>query len=327
MQVISFQAEHNQPLKKFWQAKEFRAEDCTHWSEAPFLVTDAFKETDFPLITFPTSEISGKFLTSGTTQGRRGAHFHRCTQLYETSLWAGWNLEQLPTQNLYFLTPPPSETPESSLIHMFGTLNQHTKALTTTVANEDAFIINTAGEINWDTLDNALDKNEPLMLLGPALAHLSLMRQRPKLPLPPGSKLLETGGYKGSSISLSKTEFYEQLTQFYAIHTDRIVNEYGMTELSTPAYASNIHGRHRLPHWAKAITIDPVTGTPSKQNQPGYLCLFDLANLESVAAIRTQDYAITHPDGSFTLIGRDPKAIKRGCSLSSEELLLTSPST
>ena len=87
-----------------------------------------------------------------------------------------------------------------------------------------------------------------------------------------------------------------------------------MTELSSQAYATGPNGRHVFPAWCRARILDPETNQEVAPGETGYLVIHDLANLHSVSAIRTQDFAIRHQDGSFTLIGRDPGALPRGCS-------------
>ena len=46
----------------------------------------------------------------------------------------------------------------------------------------------------------------------------------------------------------------------------------------------------------------------------------DLANLNSVVAVQTEDMGVAHPGGGFTLLGRAPGAVLRGCSLTAEDL-------
>jgi hypothetical protein len=80
-----------------------------------------------------------------------------------------------------------------------------------------------------------------------------------------------------------------------------------------------IFGRPRsskpnAPPWT---TIRLHTDQPAAESQPSYLEIIDLANLENldtVAAIRTQDIAIAKGEREFILLGRDPEAVARGCS-------------
>jgi hypothetical protein len=163
---------------------------------------------------------------------------------------------------------------------------------------------------------------EPVMLMGTALTFLHLLNDLDgkSLPLPEGSCLWETGGYKSLRRALSKHEFYESLCQCFKISSDRIFNEYGMTELSSQFYASGLDQPHHAPPWLRALVIDPDVGRECAIGRVGFLRIYDLANVGSVLAVETQDLALRHPSG-FVLLGRDPAALPRGCSLSSEELL------
>jgi hypothetical protein len=132
---------------------------------------------------------------------------------------------------------------------------------------------------------------------------------------------METGGYKGSGRSLNKEELYQLFSEHLAIPPENIWNEYSMTELSSQFYSVGIGAPHRAPHWMKIRVIDPETDKDVLPGKMGYLVIHDLANIDSVSAIRTQDLAIYHDEHSFTLIGRDPSALPRGCSRTIDESL------
>ena len=55
--------------------------------------------------------------------------------------------------------------------------------------------------------------DSPILLAGTALAFLHLLNSDGLPSLPDGSQLLETGGYKGLTIELDKTAFYEKLSR------------------------------------------------------------------------------------------------------------------
>jgi hypothetical protein len=67
--------------------------------------------------------------------------------------------------------------------------------------------------------------------------------------------------------------------------------------------------------------VDPETGEEAGAGEAGYLEIVDLANVGSVLAIRTQDLAIARGASSFTLLGRDPVALPRGCSRGADDLI------
>ena len=130
-----------------------------------------------------------------------------------------------------------------------------------------------------------------------------------------------SGGYKGVSVELDPAAFRVRVAGHFSIPVDRLLNEYGMTELSSPFYAWAGEPAHRGCPWTRIRVIDPETGAESAEGEAGYLEIVDLANLGSVAAIRTQDLAIARGDNAFTLLGRDPGALPRGCSRRADDLL------
>ncbi len=297
--LFAYQYEHNFPYQAFSKLLNCSPNTLTHWRDIPAVPTNAFKLADHPLTC--GEPINTTFLTSGTTTEIRGSHHFPDTTLYELSIDQAWPLPSLPT---FFLAPSASEAPQSSLSHMFAHLN----------SGDDSNFLLRNSKFHLNDLFLYLASDRPLCLMGTALAFRHLMEIHNTIPLPPGSQLLETGGYKGTSITLSKPAFYKQLSSFFSISPAQIHNEYGMTELSSQAYATGPEGPHRFPHWCRPLIIDPESNQILPPGEMGYLVIHDLANLHSVAKIRTQDFAIGHPDGSFTLIGRDPGALPRGCS-------------
>jgi hypothetical protein len=139
------------------------------------------------------------------------------------------------------------------------------------------------------------------------------------LRLPRGSWLLETGGFKGRSREVSKKELYTRLARIFSLPDSSLWNEYGMSELSSQAYARGVSGLHRTPPWARVLVCDPSTGREVRPGRRGLLRWIDLANIDSVFALQTLDVAERARDG-FRLIGRLPRTEPRGCSLSVEDL-------
>ena len=161
-----------------------------------------------------------------------------------------------------------------------------------------------------------------MFLLGTALAFLHWFEAMDGggMALPTGSLVFETGGYKGSGRSLTKLELYEMFQQRLGLEEANIINEYGMTELSSQCYTRGLGRPHSAPPWVRAIAIDPATGFEVADGETGVLRIYDLANLGSVFAIQTRDFAVRR-GADFELLGRDPAALPRGCSRSADELL------
>jgi hypothetical protein len=164
--------------------------------------------------------------------------------------------------------------------------------------------------------------DQPIALCGTAFSFVYLLdawADLPPLRLPRGSWLLETGGFKGRSREISQTELYAQLARTFSLRDDAIWNEYGMSELSSQAYAHGTGSPHQTPPWARVLVCDPSTGREVRPGQRGLVRWIDLANTDSVLALQTLDLAERTPHG-FRLIGRLPRTEPRGCSLGAEDL-------
>ena len=149
--------------------------------------------------------------------------------------------------------------------------------------------------------------------------------------LPPGSRILETGGYKGQSREVSRSDLHAALTRTLGVPAPHLVSEYGMSELSSQAYdhvvpdpdapaaPKNVTGdtparRFRFPAWARAWVVSPEDGLEVAEGGVGLLRILDLANVRSVMAVQTEDLAVRRGEG-FELLGRLPRAQAKGCSL------------
>lgn len=196
------------------------------------------------------------------------------------------------------------------------------------LADQSTWLIPESGSIDLNSLTNSLKEKQAVVLLGTALSFLHLFdSMKSPIILPEGSWAMETGGYKGTHHQLSKSELHQLFNTNLGLHSDSIINEYSMTELSSQFYSRGLNCAHKGPSWTRIRVIDPITNTDAKPGELGHLVIYDLANVDSVMAIRTQDLAmqsqtrLEHENPSFKLIGRDPSALPRGCSRSSDESL------
>jgi hypothetical protein len=286
------------------------------WREIPAAPQQLFKRTQ--LYAHAPKKPGAIYETSGTTTGEPGRQFLWRTDIYQAVAMEGARQAGLfqGGAELHFLTPPPAEAPRSSLSAMFGFWRS---AESRFWARKDRF--------DFAGLRAALEKSvrarRPVALCGTAFSFVHLLDHPicPKLHLPPGSWLLETGGFKGRSREVPKAELYAVLSRLFGVADRAIWNEYGMGELSSQAYAHGTAGLHRTPPWARVAICDPVTGREVAMGRRGLVRWYDLANTDSVFALQTLDLAERMPEG-FRLIGRLPRTEPRGCSLSSDDLAL-----
>ena len=295
---------HNIPYSAFCRSLGTGAEVAC-WRDIPCVPQSAFKHAD--LRSFPAEETIKTFRTSGTTGEGFGKHHFRTLEIYETAVREGWRRAELPAGPFLVIAPHPDEAPHSSLSHMLATL-----------APREAFIAQ-GGKID---LERLRDLSSPVCVLGTALGFMHLCEQLgdERLHLPAGSAAMETGGYKGSGRDISREQLYGMISDKLGIAPEDIINEYGMTELSSQFYARGPDGLHHGPPWARAMVADPVTLEEVSEGETGILLIYDAANVGSVVGIRTQDLAIKRGD-AFALLGRDPAALPRGCSRAADEWL------
>ena len=176
------------------------------------------------------------------------------------------------------------------------------------------------GDIDFESLRKLSDETQPVAILGTAIAFLHLF-ENCRLSLSPNSFAMETGGYKGTKRQIEKPDLYQLFEDKLNIPSDSVINEYSMTELSSQFYTHGVGAAHIAPAWTRTRVINPLTGEDSAPGEPGHLAIYDLANLYSVSALQTQDLAIAGENSSFTLLGRDPSALPRGCSRAADHNL------
>ena len=305
------------------------------WTEIPFAPTRVFKTFDLSCISL--AERTAVFHSSGTTEQIPGRHFHNALSLavYEASLWKWFQFHFGRTGELVFLTPNPGTAPRSSLVHMFETVRQMfdlpETAFTGNISADGSWAVDFATTIQ--RLKEACDAGKPLTLLGTAFSFVHLLdflkENDLQFELPKGSRVMETGGYKNRSRTMPKAELHKLITKQLGILPENIICEYGMSELSSQAYAVTggrwqvtrepaasgpATGHFRFPPWARVQIISPETGREVAEGATGLIRVFDLANVFSVAAVQTEDLGIRRGDG-FELIGRTQLAEPRGCSL------------
>jgi hypothetical protein len=319
------------------------------WTQIPAVPTAAFKELELSCIR--SNERIAVFRSSGTTEQRPGRHFHcaESLKLYEASLLP-WFLDnvlpdcRLPIADcrLVCLTPSPEQAPHSSLVQMFDTIRSRAcesadRSFFGKVGADNSWILNFDAVAT--TFKSAIGNRQSAILLGTAFSFVHLLdflaEHNLRFQLPPGSRVVETGGYKNRSRTMPKEELHALITERLDIPAENIICEYGMSELSSQAY-DGVAGRAGcpqpaglrrgedtapyLPHhfhfppWARVRIISPETGREVADGETGLIRVFDLANVFSVMAVQTEDLGVRRGDG-FELIGRAELAEPRGCSL------------
>ena len=307
LEVFAYQFENNIPYRNYCEALGKTPGNIGTWEEIPVLPTDVFKLPSTALCCFPEEEITGHFLTSGTTSETKGKHEFRDLELYEASVLGTWRELALPELDKpWFFSQRTEDAPHSSLVRMFEILDE-----------DGEWLIDADGRIAAEKFS----PDCPAAVLGTSIALLRACGEMPPVALPDGSWIFETGGSKGLRESFSPEQVRSELSSHFGVPESRILNEYGMTELFSQFYKWGDGETHKGPPWTAIRIRDVRTGEIAKPGETGYLEILDLANLDTVMAIRTQDLAVATGERECILIGRDPGAIARGCSRGVDDLL------
>lgn len=337
LRIHAAQRASNPVLRRFWEASP--GGEPSVWHEIPPVPVTAFREV--PIVCGAPEVV---FRTSGTTggRGRRGEHHVPSLEVYRAAARGNYRrhlLQGVENVRVVSLIPDPGTVDDSSLARMAGFIADEPEVTGTVWAFDPG------SGVDADAVRRAADGPVPVLLLTTtfALVHLLEALGPRRLPLPPGSRIMETGGFKGRVAEVNRTELHARIERVLGVAPSNVVNEYGMTELLSQAYNGVVgqcpadpahrggpggsrtalsHPRpHRFPPWVRTRALDPATLSPLPHERPGLLAHFDLANAGSVCHILTEDFGSTAGDDGIELAGRAPGASLRGCSLVAESFL------
>ena len=332
LELFKLQFSANSPYRRFCESRGAEPSGFWDWRNIPAMPAEAFKE--YEMTSIPEPERTTVFHSSGTTGQRPSRHFHSkgSLELYESSLWPWFSHHLCPPPRvrpewLLALTPQKENAPNSSLAHMFQCVAERLNVAPALFGGR------TAPDGGWELeapsvisfLEQASSSGKPGLLLSPAFGLVQLFdalaERKQRFQLAQGSSVLETGGYKGRTRTLSKADLHAEITRWLGVPPTCIVTEYGMSELSSQAYdqvagSSLSRGPRvfRFPSWARAQIISPETGAEVADGETGMIRVFDLANVFSVLALQTGDLGVRRGEG-FNLLGRAEHLEPRGCSL------------
>lgn len=233
--------------------------------------------------------------------------------------------------SILVIGPSEQEAPDSSLGHMCSLF---ARALAPAEPAERTFFVR-GGALDVEGLRARvadLPPRRPVVVLATsfALVHLLDALGGDVLPLPPRSRVMQTGGFKGRSREIAADLLRRAVASAFAVDERAVVGEYGMTELSSQFWESTLvddrrpHGIYLEPPWARVVPVDGETLRAVLPGEVGIARIEDLANVDSAFAILTQD-RVRRRDGGFELLGRAPGAPPRGCSISIDEMLSRAP--
>jgi len=327
--LFAYQQRWLPPYARFCAQRSARAPHALPWS-IPALPTDAFRFARISSRDEP--ELRRCFASSGTTADARSEHVFADLSLYDAAAERAARHMLFPDcqrMQLLILAPPEDSAPDSSLSYMLARFVEWFGAPGS--AHFWPLDRGTAPALTR-ALQTAQGTRQPVALLGTSFAFvhaLDALDER-RFQLPFGSRIMQTGGFKGRSRELSPETMRAWLAERFGMDEAWIADEYGMTELFSQLYETTLREaaldlprtprRLWAPPWVRASVLDPEQLVPTAEGTPGLVRIDDAANLDSVSAIQTADVGVAQ-HGGLALLGRAQGAVARGCSITADVLL------
>jgi acyl-protein synthetase LuxE len=331
LELFAYQYERNEPYRRYCDIFDRSPANVKTWRDIPAVPAASFASAR--LACFPPESTTVTFSSSGTTSGSSSQSTLDLdsTTLYDASLLEHYRARVIPdavSMRMIALAPTFEEAPHSSLSYMLS-------RIASVLGEPGGGFFVRDGHLAFEALCAALREGaEPVVVFGTAFSFVHFFdRCRAEgisFRLPIGSRVVETGGFKGKSREISREELYAGFGEYLGVPRVLCISEYGMCELGSQWYDANLDDyfsgrppRVHLkmgPHWARVMIVDPITAEPVREGQEGLVHIFDLSNRGSVSAILTADVARAQ-DGGFVLLGRFAGAPPKGCSIAADALL------
>jgi hypothetical protein len=338
--IARFQVSCSALVARLFRARGVDAAQVTSADDIPAVPCDAFRLAR--VASHPAELDTAVFRTSGTSAGvaTRGEHAFRTTATYERSALT-WSPRFLFPDGIRLvalvLAPELRHQPSSSLAFMI-------ERLAHVFCGGAQFFLHPNEEgglsLDADGLASAATtlraEGKPAIVFATAFALVHALDQlgSTKLQLPNGSRVMQTGGFKGRSREVDADTLRAEVSETFGVPESSIVGEYGMTELSSPLYEATLaaalkhgdrvgparRGVFVAPPWVRVLAVDPDSLKPLPTGAIGLARFVDLANVDSAVAVQTSD-RIRIVDGGVELFGRAPGAVPRGCSIAMDDVL------
>ena len=332
LQIFELQVKYIPIYRRYCEKRGMTPEKISSWDQVPALPTDAFKVMELAML--PSSAVR-TFMTSGTTRPEeRGKvrYDEGGLRLMDATIYEAASSFLFPDKiKTTLLVIAPSPEIVSTMVMAYG-MNRLIEYFG---SSQSRFLIGKEGfdiRVLVDELRRSETEGVPITICGGSFGFVNVFdycRERGvRFRLPPGSRTLDAGGFKGKSREVKREEFISDCEDFLGVTKDYCVNLLGMTEISSQFYdntlrsaftGKNLPKAKVNPPWTRTLVVDPDTLEFLPPGQTGLLRHFDLANRGHILAIQSDDLGRIAP-GGFEIDGRTGGGDARGCSLTIDEM-------
>lgn len=303
LEVFQFQAAYNPLYQEFLALLGIKPASVKSLEAIPYLPIQFFK--NYPIQTGQWEPVR-TFTSSGTTGAQTSRHFLKSDDWYFNMAQRCFEQQYGPVEQycVLGLLPAYLERQNSSLVFMVDYFIRQSQY-------EDSGFFLYDHDNLVAIIENCQTQNIPVLLIGVTFALWDLAEaytiDYDQL------IIMETGGMKGRRKEVTRQALH---AIFQSSFGDRPVHsEYGMTELFSQAYSQK-EGRF-LPGPTMRVTgreiTDPLSGPVF--DRTAALNIIDLANLDTISFIATDDLGKVAADFSFEVLGRMDNSDLRGCNL------------
>ena len=207
LDLFAYQFAANPAYARYCERRGGTPANVRKWTAVPAIPTAAF--ADLRLACFPLERTALTFVSSGTTRERRSRRELESTALYDVSLLTHFRMRVMPdvdSLRVIALAPSFSEAPNSSLAYMLSKISE------VFGTKDDQFFIKDDA-LDFEGATAVLRRcTSPVLVVGTAFGFVHFFdrcRQTgARFDLPSGSRVMETGGFKGRSREVSSDELY-----------------------------------------------------------------------------------------------------------------------
>ncbi len=303
LDLFRFQAGYNPVYRQYLHLLGVNPAEVSRLSGIPFLPIQFFKNYTIQSGEWAPERV---FESSGTTGMATSRHLVRDFSWYLRNTRRGFEAFYGAPDRYCVLALLPSylERSGSSLVAMAEFFIRQSR-------HQDSgfFLYNT--EALLGIIESCQKKQIPVLLLGVSFALLDLAEQyAPNLE---GVTVMETGGMKGRRREMTREELHARLKEAFKLSA--IHSEYGMTELFSQAYSTG-DGIFKPAPTMRVLTreiTDPLS--PQDYGRTGAINVIDLANIDTISFIATDDLGRVYEDHRFEVLGRMDNSDMRGCNL------------
>lgn len=304
LEVFRFQAVNNPVYSSFIRNLSVDISTITTLQDIPFLPISFFKSHSVQTGEWQPEII---FSSSGTTGAAVSKHAVANLNFYQEHSKRCFEYFFGPLSDYHFLALLPSylERQGSSLIAMMDYFIRESQS------SYSSYYLFQIDKLLDDLAKLRHDQSKKIILWGVSFALLDLAEKHP-VDLN-HCLVFETGGMKGRRKEITRAELHGILQQ--RLNVSQVYSEYGMTELLSQAYTDG-QFRFKCPPWMKIIGRD-ITDPLSKGllHETSGINVIDLANIQTISFIETEDLGKVYPDGTFEVLGRMDNSDVRGCNL------------